>query len=103
MVEVRQRTMRRCHEQEGRCAGFYAPVRDAAERVIDVESLLGQLGEIRETSHGSLEITIGEHLSFLGGPRHRELTEQHVVDLRKILRSAGITPNDVEGNGALHS
>ena len=69
----------------------------------DVESLLGQLGEIRETSHGSLEITIGEHLSFLGGPRHRELTEQHVVDLRKILRSAGITPNDVEGNGALHS
>ncbi len=69
----------------------------------DVESLLGQLGETRETSHGSLEVTIGEHVSFLGGPRHRELTEQHVVDLRKILRAAGLTPEDVDGHGALHS
>ena len=69
----------------------------------DVESLLAQLGETRETSHGSLEVTIGEQTSFLGGPRHRELTEQHVVDLRKILRGAGLTPEEIEGNGALQT
>ena len=68
----------------------------------DVISLLDQLGGTSETSHGSLEITIGEDIDFIKGPRHRELTEDHVVHLRKVLRKAGLTPDDVEGKGALH-
>jgi hypothetical protein len=68
----------------------------------DVDSLLDQMGETRETTHGSLEVTIDGEVSFLGGPRHRELTEEHVVGLRKILRKAGLSPEDVDGHGAIH-
>ena len=58
--------------------------------------------ETRETSHGSLEIKIGDEIDFLKGPRHREVSEDHVVALRKILKRIGLTPEDVEGHGALH-
>lgn len=68
----------------------------------DVASLLAQLGETRETSHGSLEVKIGDDVDFLQGPRHREVSEDHVVALRRILKRIGLTPEDVDGHGALH-
>lgn len=67
----------------------------------DVISLLDQLGETRETSHGSLEVTIGDEVDFISGPRHRELTDDHVAQLRRLLRKAGLSAEDVDGHGAV--
>jgi hypothetical protein len=68
----------------------------------DVESMLEQLGETRETSHGSLEVKIGDEVDFLTGPRHREVSEDHVAHLRRILKRIGLTPENVDGHGAIH-
>ena len=58
----------------------------------DVLSLLEAIGETRETTHGSLEIKVEGHLDYVAGPLGRDLTDQHVHDVRKVLKSAGITP-----------
>lgn len=62
----------------------------------DVYSLLEAIGEGRETKHGSYEIKVGDALGILHGPMGRDLTEQHVVDVRKVLRQAEITPESLE-------
>ena len=62
----------------------------------DVFSLLEAVGEGRETTHGSYEIKVGDKLEILHGPMGRDLTEQHVGDVRKVLRHAGITPETLK-------
>ena len=62
----------------------------------DVFSLLEVVGEGRETKHGSYEIKVGDKLEVLHGPMGRDLTEEHVHDVRKVLKEAGITPESLE-------
>jgi hypothetical protein len=62
----------------------------------DVQSLLEAIGEGRETTHGSYEIVIDGQVDYVKGPIGRDLSEENVVHVRKILRHAGITPEAVE-------
>jgi len=62
----------------------------------DVSSLLESLGECRETTHGSYEVKLDDMLQIFPGPLGRDLTDQHVTDLRKVLRHVGITPDSVK-------
>jgi hypothetical protein len=64
----------------------------------DVFSLLEAIGEGRTTTHGSYEIKVGDHLEILHGPMGRDLTEEHVHDVRKVLRHVGITPEWLNEN-----
>jgi hypothetical protein len=61
----------------------------------DVYSLLEAIGETRETTHGSLEVKVGDELEYVAGPLGRDLTDQHIHDVRKILKAAGLTPEAV--------
>ena len=58
----------------------------------DVQSLLEVIGDCRETKHGSYEVKIDEQLFIFRGPLGRDLNDDHVSDLRKVLRHVGITP-----------
>jgi len=58
----------------------------------DVMSLLEATGEGRETTHGSYEIMVNGEPELIHGPLGRELNDQQVVDVRKVLRHLGITP-----------
>jgi hypothetical protein len=57
----------------------------------DVISLLESLGECKETKHGSYECKIDGQLHVFTGPLHRELDDQQVRDMRKLLDSVGLT------------
>lgn len=61
----------------------------------DVLSLLASLGECRETKHGSFECKIGEELHVFPGPLQKELTDQQIGDMRKLLKSVGITAEEL--------
>ena len=60
----------------------------------DVLSLLTAIGETRETTHGSVEITVDGHLEYIHGPLGRDLSEEHVHDVRKVLKTAGLEPKE---------
>jgi hypothetical protein len=62
----------------------------------DVFSLLEAIGEGRETKHGSYEISFDGKQDYIQGPFGRDLTDQHVVDVRRFLKGAGITPEFLE-------
>ena len=62
----------------------------------DVTSLLESLGECRETTHGSYEFKADGVIQIFPGPLGRDLSEQHVSDMRKVLRRAGITPETIK-------
>lgn len=61
----------------------------------DVYSLLEAIGVTRETTHGSLEVKVGDEFEYVAGPLGRDLTDQHIHDVRKILKMAGFTPEAV--------
>jgi hypothetical protein len=58
----------------------------------DVQSLCESFGECRETKHNSYEVKVEDQVFIFRGPLGRDLTDEHVIDLRKVLRSVGITP-----------
>jgi hypothetical protein len=39
-------------------------------------------------------VTLGDETEVLEAPRGKDIDEQMVVDLRRLLRHAGLTPND---------
>ena len=55
-------------------------------------SLLEALGECRETKHGSYEVKLDDAVFVFPGPLGRDLNDEQVSDLRKVLRHAGVTP-----------
>ena len=65
----------------------------------DVTSLCEALGECRETTHGSYEVKLDGMLQIFGGPLGRDLTDQHVGDMRKVLRHVGITEELLNNHG----
>ena len=38
---------------------------------------------------------MGDELEYVAGPLGRDLTDQHIHDVRKILKTAGFTPEAV--------
>ena len=58
-----------------------------------VLSLLEAVGEVRARGNGKLEVELGGEMEVLEPPRHKDVDEQLLVDLRRMLRRAGFAPN----------
>jgi len=58
----------------------------------DVLSLLQSVAAVSEEHDGRYTVTLGSETETFDAPRHHDIDEQQVVDLRRMLRGAGITP-----------
>ena len=58
----------------------------------DVVSLLERAGTVKEEHDGRYTVTLGAQTQTFDVPRHHDIDEQQVIDLRRMLRGAGITP-----------
>lgn len=63
----------------------------------DVLSLLQRVGSVTEGADGRYTVTLGPETETFSSPRRQDIDEQQVVDLRRMLRGAGITPKATEG------
>ena len=64
-----------------------------------VISLLEALGELREEHNGKLRVTLGGETETIARPAGKDLSEQTVVDLRRMLAAAGITAEGLRERG----
>jgi hypothetical protein len=58
----------------------------------NVTSLLDAIGTVTERHDGKLEVKVGADQAFLEPPKGKDIDEQMVVDLRRMLTSAGYDP-----------
>jgi hypothetical protein len=58
----------------------------------DVLSLLQRVATVREERDGRYAVTLGAETETFDAPRHHDIDEQQVIDLRRMLKGAGITP-----------
>ena len=58
----------------------------------DVLSLLESVATVREEHDGRVKVTLGSETETFDPPRHHDIDEQQVIDLRRMLKGAGITP-----------
>lgn len=61
----------------------------------DVLSLLESVAAVSGGKDGRYTVTLGSETETLDAPRHHDLDEQQVLDLRRMLNSAGITPDSM--------
>lgn len=59
----------------------------------DVLSLLQSVGEVDEHPDGRVTVTVGAQTVTFAPPRHHDMDDQQVVDLRRMLKGAGFTPS----------
>ncbi len=57
----------------------------------DVLSLLEAIGEVTEEHNGKFKVAVGGETETLERPNGKDVGEQMVVDLRRMLAAAGIT------------
>jgi hypothetical protein len=62
----------------------------------DVLSLLESVASVAEGADGRYTVTLGSETETFSSPRHHDMDEQQVVDLRRMLRGAGITPKSTD-------
>jgi hypothetical protein len=58
----------------------------------DVLSLLQSVATVTEDKGGRYTVTLGAETQTFDAPRHHDIDEQQVVDLRRMLKGAGINP-----------
>ena len=58
-----------------------------------VVSLLKAIGSVVEHREGMVEVTVGSGSEFFDVPSHKDIDTQTVVDLRRLLSSAGYGPD----------
>jgi hypothetical protein len=58
----------------------------------DVLSLLQSVATVTEEHDGRFKVVLGSESETFDAPRHHDIDEQQVVDLRRMLKAAGITP-----------
>ena len=61
----------------------------------DVLSLLSQVGTVTEEANHRYKVTIGGETEIFDRPKGDDLDTQQVVDLRRMLHGAGITPESL--------
>jgi hypothetical protein len=61
----------------------------------DVMSLLEHVGTVTEDHDGKVTVTLGPETETFTTPRHHDIDEQQVIDLRRMLKGAGITPESL--------
>lgn len=59
----------------------------------DVVSLINHVGTVTEESNHRFLVTLGPETQTFDPPRGDAIDEQQVVDLRRMLGNAGITPD----------
>ena len=57
-----------------------------------VLSLLTALGGVHREHNGKIEVTLGSETEILRPPRGKNIEEQTLVDLRRMLTNAGFAP-----------
>jgi hypothetical protein len=57
-----------------------------------VLSLLEAVGSVTEERNGKVEVTLGGETEVLRPPRDKDVDKQTIVDLRRMLSSAGLAP-----------
>jgi hypothetical protein len=65
-----------------------------------VLSLLSAVGSVAEHPDGKVAATVGEQTVFFDQPAHKDLDTQTVLDLRRLLGSAGFGTESADGDGA---
>ena len=55
----------------------------------EVVSLLEAVGTTEHRKDGKLKVTLGSHSRVLERPKNKDVGEEEIVDLRKLLREAG--------------
>jgi thiamine biosynthesis lipoprotein ApbE len=55
----------------------------------EVLSLLESIGEVTEQHNGHFDVTVGPETEVLHRPREKDVDEQMIVDLRRLLVQAG--------------
>ena len=59
----------------------------------DVLSLLEAVATVDHVHDGRYHVTLGSETETFDVPRHHDIDEQMVVDLRRMLKGAGVTPD----------
>ena len=65
-----------------------------------VLSLLEDLGSVKKEHNGKFTVTLGTETEVFEAPRGKDIDQQVIVDLRRMLRQAGCAPNDRTPFGA---
>jgi hypothetical protein len=66
----------------------------------NVHALFDALGVIENEANGKLTLTLCPEREFLEIPRDKDIDQQMIVDLRRMLRDAGYAPESVEAKKA---
>jgi hypothetical protein len=59
----------------------------------EVVSLLEAIGTVSHEHNGKLKVSLGPETEVLGAPHGKDVDVQVVVDLRRMLRQAGFSPD----------
>jgi hypothetical protein len=57
-----------------------------------VRSLLEAVGDVTEEENGKLRVTLGGETEVFEPPREKDVDKQLIVDLRRMLTRAGLSP-----------
>jgi hypothetical protein len=57
-----------------------------------VRSLLEAVGDVTEEHNGKLKVRLGDETEVFRPPHGKDVDDQLIVDLRRMLRNAGIVP-----------
>jgi hypothetical protein len=57
-----------------------------------VRALLEAVGTATEEHNGRLRVTVGDETEVLQPPHGKDIDQQMIVDLRRMLRRAGLAP-----------
>jgi hypothetical protein len=60
-----------------------------------VLSLLETVGTTTQEHNGKVKVTLGPETEILQPPRGKDIDQQTIVDLRRMLTRAGFAPSDV--------
>ena len=63
-----------------------------------VLSLVKYIGQVDERHDGRFEVTIGGETEIFDKPKHKNIDEQQVVDLRRMLRAADFAVDERREN-----
>jgi len=61
----------------------------------DAAALLAEIGSITEGSNGRFTVTLGDETQVFDRPRGKDLDTQQIVDLRKMLKTAGFSLENI--------
>jgi hypothetical protein len=59
----------------------------------DVLSLLESVATVDEVHDGRFKVTLGDETETFDAPRKHDINEQMVIDIRRMLKGAGIMPD----------